>query len=110
MFGLLNELAGERGVVYQSRLSGRPSSWAINHYHAPLYIFYIKSLRKYTGPRLTLRPWLGGPKSPLAVKYGYSPAAAAAAEGFISQGRHCHLEGKKRQQRNSKISVQIPKE
>jgi glutathione S-transferase len=49
MFGLLNELAGEGGIVYTVRL-------------------------------------MGGPKSPLAVKYGYTPEAAAVGAQKIIEG------------------------
>ena len=82
MFGLLNELAGERGVVYQSRLSGRPSSWAINHYHAPLYIFYIKSLRKCTGPRLTLRPMARRAEEPAGCEVRLLAGCGGRGRGF----------------------------
>jgi len=51
MFGLLNELAGENGIVYTIRL-------------------------------------MGGPKSPLAVKYGYTAEAAAAGEQKVADGLH----------------------
>jgi glutathione S-transferase len=49
MFGLLNELAGEGGIVYTVRL-------------------------------------MGGPNSPLAVKYGYTPEVAAAGGQKIADG------------------------
>jgi glutathione S-transferase len=49
MFGLLNELAGEGGIVYTVRL-------------------------------------MGGPKSPLALKYGFTPEAAAAGKQRVVDG------------------------
>ena len=55
MFGLLNELAGESGMVYTQRLT---------------------STNKDGSPAM------------LAAKYGYTPEAAAAAEGKIIDSLH----------------------